>query len=74
VELLYRRYASRVYSLSLLLLGDVPAAEKSILTVFVTLARQIHQRAIPTDIEHFLIRASVPFELEAVLRDAFATN
>ncbi len=63
VELLYRQYASHAYSLSLHLLGEVPAAEKATGTVFATLARLIHQRAIPTNIENVLIRITVDVAL-----------
>ena len=55
IELLYQRYASRVYSLSVLLLDDIPAAEKATATAFVTLARQLHQRATPKNVETLLI-------------------
>lgn len=59
VELLYRQYASRVYSLSLHLLGDVPAAEKATTDAFVTLARLLHQRSTPKNIENLLIGITV---------------
>lgn len=51
VELLYRKYASRIYSLSLRLLNDVPAAERVTTDAFVTLARLLHQRSTPKNIE-----------------------
>ena len=59
VELLYRQYASRVYSLSLLLLNDVPAAEKVTTDAFATLARLLHQRSTPKNVENLLIGITV---------------
>ncbi|MEW5976270.1 MAG: sigma factor-like helix-turn-helix DNA-binding protein [Acidobacteriota bacterium] len=59
IELLYQRYASRVYSLSLRLLDDIPAAEKATVTTFVTLARRLHQRATPKNVENLLIGITV---------------
>ena len=59
VELLYRQYASRVYSLSMRLLGDVAPAEKVTTDAFIALARLLHQRATPTKIENLLIGVTV---------------
>ena len=59
IELLYQRYASRVYSLSLCLLDDIPTAEKATATSFVTLARLLHQRATPKNVENLLIGITV---------------
>lgn len=59
VELLYRQYASRSYSLSLHLLGDVPAAEQATTDAFLTLARLLHQRSTPKNVETLLIGITV---------------
>ena len=59
VELLYRQYASRVYSLSLYLLGDVPAAEQATTDAFLSLARLLHQRSTPKNVETLLIGITV---------------
>ena len=59
IELLYQRYASRAYSLSLRLLDDIPAAEKATATAFFTLARLLHQRATPKNVENLLIGITV---------------
>ena len=62
IELLYQRYASRVYSLSLRFFDDIPAAEKATTTAFVTLARLLHQRATPKKVETLLIGIIVDIE------------
>ena len=59
VELLYRHYASRVSSLSFRLLGDVAAAEKVTTDAFITLARLLHQRSTPKNVEKLLIGITV---------------
>jgi RNA polymerase sigma-70 factor (ECF subfamily) len=63
MALLYRRYAGRVYSLSLRLLGDVAAAEKVTTTVFVILARHLDQLPDSTNLEDWLKRLTVDVAL-----------
>ena len=58
-EWLYRQYGRRVYSLSLRMLGDIQAAEEATATVFIRLARGLHRRPVPTDVEDLLLRSTV---------------
>lgn len=64
IELLYQSHARSVYSLSLRLLDDVPAAERVTATAFLTLARLLYQRPTSANVEQLLMRITVDLLLQ----------
>jgi RNA polymerase sigma-70 factor (ECF subfamily) len=59
IESLYQRYGRHVYSLCLLLLDDASAAEETTATAFLKVARLLHQRPTPTNVEKLLVGITV---------------